>query len=41
MSHLLQAARENASDILAAGAASIYFFGFLSAVHAALGKLAY
>ena len=41
MHHLSQAARDNASDILAAVAASAYFLGFLGAIHAALGKLAY
>jgi hypothetical protein len=41
MSHLFRDARDNASDILAAVAASTYFLGFLSAVHAALAKLFY
>ncbi len=41
MPHLFQAARDNASDILAAVVASVYFLGFLGAVHAALDKLAY
>ena len=37
MSRLFQAAR----DILAAVAASIYFLGFLGAIHAALDRLSY
>jgi hypothetical protein len=41
MSSLFQAARDNASDILAAVAASVYFLGFFGAIHAALDKLAY
>jgi hypothetical protein len=41
MLRLLQAARDNASDMLAAVAASAYFLGFLGAVHAALGRLLY
>ena len=41
MSRLLQAARDNAGDVLAALAASAYFLGFFGAVHAALSKLAY
>jgi hypothetical protein len=41
MSSLFQAARDNASDILAAAAASVYFLGFFGAIHAALDKLAY
>jgi hypothetical protein len=41
MSRLSQAARDNASDILAAVAASVYFLGFFGAVHAALEKLSY
>ena len=41
MSRLFQAARDNASDILAAVAASIYFLGFLGAIHAALDRLSY
>jgi hypothetical protein len=41
MSRLFRATRDNASDILAAVAASAYFLGFLVAVHAALTKLAY
>ena len=41
MSSLFRAARDNASDILAAVAASAYFAGFFVAVHAALDKLAY
>ena len=41
MFRLLQAVRDNASDILATAAASIYFLGFLGAIHAALDKLAY
>jgi hypothetical protein len=41
MSRLFQAARDNANDILAAVAASIYFLGFLGGIHAALGRLSY
>ena len=41
MSSLFQAARDNASDILAAVAACAYFLGFFGAIHAALDKLAY
>ena len=41
MSHLFRAARDNASDILAAVAASAYVLGFFVAVHAALAKLTY
>lgn len=41
MSRLLQAARDNAGDILAALAASVYFGGFFSAIYAALDKLSY
>ena len=41
MSRLSQAARDNASDVLAALAASVYFLGFFGAVYAALDKLAY
>ena len=41
MSSLFQAARDNARDILAAVAASVYFLGFFGAIHAALDKLAY
>ena len=41
MSHLFQAARDNASDMLATVAASAYFLGFFGAIHAALDKLAY
>jgi hypothetical protein len=41
MSSLFQAARDNARDILAAAAASVYFAGFFGAIHAALDKLAY
>ncbi len=41
MSRLFEAARDNAGDILAAVAASVYFLGFFGAIHAALGKLAY
>ena len=41
MSRLLQTARDNASDILAAVAASVYFLCFLGAIHAALDKLSY
>ena len=41
MSRLFQAARDNASDILAAVAASIYFLRFLGAIHAALDRLSY
>ncbi len=41
MSRLFQAARDNASDILAAVAASVYFLGFFGPLHAALNKLAY
>ncbi len=37
MPHLFQAARDN----VAAVAASIYFLGFLVAVHAAVDELAY
>lgn len=41
MSRLFQAARDNASDILAAVAASGYFLGFFAAINAALDKLSY
>ena len=41
MPRLLRAARDNVSDIVAAVAASTYFFGFLSALYTALAKLAY
>lgn len=41
MSRLFQAAHDNASDILGAVAASVYFLGFFGAIHAALDKLAY
>ena len=41
MSRLFQTARDNASDILAAAAACVYFLGFFAAVHAALAKLSY
>ncbi len=41
MPRLLRAARDNVSDIVAAVAASAYFFGFVSALYAALAKLAY
>ena len=41
MSRLFRAARDNASDVLAAVAASAYFLGFFAAIHAALDKLAY
>ena len=41
MSRLLQAGRNYAGEILAAVAASVYFGGFLAAIHAALTKLSY
>ncbi len=41
MSRLFEAARDNASDLLGAVAASVYFLGFFGAIHAALGKLFY
>ena len=41
MSRLLDAARDNAADVLGAAAAAAYFLGFLGAVHVALGKLLY
>jgi hypothetical protein len=41
MAQLFQAARCNASDILAAVAASAYFLGFFASIHVALDKLAY
>jgi hypothetical protein len=41
MSRLFHAARDNASDVLAAVAASVYFLCFLGAIHAALAKLSY
>ena len=41
MSRLLEAARDNAADVLAAAAASAYFLGFLAAIEAAIGKLLY
>ena len=41
MSRLFHGARDNASDTLAALAASVYLLGFLAAVEAALGKLLY
>ena len=40
-SRLLEAARDNAADVLAAAAASAYFLGFLAAIQAALDKLSY
>ena len=40
-SRLLEAARDNAADVLSVVAASVYFFGFLGAIHAALDKLSY
>ena len=41
MSSLFQAARDNASDILGAVAASVYFLGFFGGIHAALERLSY
>ena len=41
MPRLLRAVRDNVSDIVAAVAASAYFFGFLGTLYAALAKLAY
>lgn len=41
MSRLFQAVSDNASDILGAVAASVYFLGFFGAIHAALDKLSY
>jgi len=41
MARLLQAARDNARDVLAAAAAAAYLLGFLAAVDAALSKLFY
>ena len=38
---LFQAARDNASDILGAVAASVYFLSFFGAIQAALEKLFY
>jgi hypothetical protein len=40
-SRLLEAARDNAADVLAAAAASAYFLGFFAAIRAALDKLSY
>lgn len=41
MSRLFQAARDNAADMLAAVALSVYFLGFFGALLAALDKLSY
>ena len=41
MHRLLDAARDNAADVLAAAGAAAYFIAFLVAVNAALGKLSY
>ena len=40
-SRLLEAARDNAADLLAAAAAAAYFLGFLGALQVAIGKLLY
>jgi hypothetical protein len=41
MAHLLEAARDIASDFLAAVGTSLYFLGFFGAIYTALDKLAY
>lgn len=41
MSRLLDAARDNAVDALAAAGAAVYFLAFLAAVLAALDKLSH
>ncbi len=41
MSRLFEAARDTASDFLAAVGTCLYFLGFFSAVHTALDKLSY
>ena len=41
MSRFFEAARDIASDLLAAVGASLYFLGFFAAIHAALDKLSY
>ena len=41
MSHLSEAARDVASDFLAAVGACLYFLAFFGALHAALERLAY
>ena len=41
VSRLFRTARDNASDILVAVAASSHFHGFLAAVHAETGKLSH
>ena len=41
MPHLLEAARDIASDVLAAVGTSLYFLGFFGAIYTALDKLAY
>ncbi len=41
MSRLFEAARDTASDFLAAVGACLYFLAFLAAIHAALDKLSY
>ena len=41
MRHLFQAARDNATEVLTALAAAVYFLGFFAAVYGALDKLSY
>ena len=41
MAHPLEAARDIASDFLAAVGTSLYFLGFFGAIYTALDKLAY
>ncbi len=41
MARLLEAARDVASDFLAAVGACLYFFAFFGAIYTALDKLAY
>ena len=41
MSRFFEAARDTASDFLAAVGASLYFLAFFAAIHAALDKLSY
>jgi hypothetical protein len=41
MSSLFEAARDIASDFLAAVGTCLYLLGFFGAIHAALDKLAY
>ena len=41
MSRFFEAARDIASDLLAAVGASLYFLAFFAAIHAALDKLSY